>query len=286
MFWKQQNKKENMMEVSLHTLDDLTNLLKYWYCIEVDRWIDSEASKYKIKMLISGRKRNELDKLHTYYKQKVLQLEQTTSKREILNTSLQDYRNIEINLEKYKTQGNYEYFLSLERQLESCRQNQSIIGWFEPLLDANNLSSSIQLIMDFKSFGPHGPKNTLIFDLVILGENLVGVTGFKSTKRVFEKSNFLIDGLKVLKEFDERILEKHKEGKRNLSFNPTRPDWFVYECESEEEAIILNGLNQTLGNETYLKGEQVEFKTEEINIPGIFSYLKVGLPQEIFVLEE
>lgn len=270
-------------------LDDLLTVLRYWYGIEVDHWINSEASKYTTIMRISrfpGRKH--LNKLHRYFEEAVREAEKLQGSRDPLDKedfdgTFGDFLGVEVNLIEAVRGKRKNDVLDVRRLVPACRVHYPVRNWFFFTDERPYYKCDIHLMLAFEPFGGEGGKNAVTLSLKVVDEDLLAVTGFESRWKKFKKFKFLKKGVDLLREIDERIMQKHREGKRPPYFNPAKPDWFLFRCESEEEAVILNGLNHTLGHESFQEGDLVEFKMEEVDFPGLISYLRVGLPQHIFL---
>ncbi len=285
MFFSKRAKiPENAMILKLADLDDLLTVLRYWYGIEVDHWINSEASKYFSVLKVSKFPREKhLKRLFEYFKEAIEEAKRLRNskdpiEKEDLAKTFASFLGAEVEV----LEENGKKYLLVKRLAPSCRVHHSVQNWFFFTDEKPYYKCDIKLSLIFVPFGEEDKKSTVTFDIKIFDEDQITIVGFESNGKKFDDFSFLKKGLNIFREIDLRIAQKHKEGKRPEFFNPLKPDWFLFECESEEEAVILDDINITLGNESIHKGKKVEFKMEEVDIPGLISYLRAGLPHTIY----
>lgn len=290
---KQEPIPDHHKPISLTQLDNLLTVLRYWYGVEVDNWINSEASRYTVIMRIDHFKSSkDLKRLHDYFKEAVKEAESMQGSQDPIDFldfqgTYADFIGVEVNAIKSLKGAKGGDILDIRRLIPACKIHYPVKNWFFFTDEKRYYPCQIKLTLSFEPFGEGGGKNSATIKLRILEDNVLAVTGFESAYRNFDQNfNFLFRGLDTLEEIDNRIAEKYSTGKRDIKASPRSIDWFLFECMSESEAIVLNGINQTLGIESYQKDKLVEFKMEEFDIPGLISYVRAGLPQYIFIPED
>ena len=290
LFWmKKKPVPENHIPITPVELDDILTIMRYWYGIEVDNWINSEASKYEVILQISdfGSSRD-MERLHQYYIEAINQAKQLKGssdphEKEDFDGTFGDFLGVEV--KKISGKNEKDSAVVVNRVIPACRIHYPVKNWFFFTDEKQYNRCDIDFYMKFRPFGEKGEERYIRFELRVLEEDKLAITRFEANKRVMDKNfDFLTFGLKVLNEIDERILEKYRDGKRADWSSLEKENWFFFECLSEEEAKILNGVNESLEIESYQKGKIVEFKMQEHDIPGLISYVRAGLPHQVFAL--
>ncbi|MCE1245903.1 MAG: hypothetical protein LWY06_04600 [Firmicutes bacterium] len=291
LFWKKpkQEPREDSLTVTIEQLDNILTLLRYWYGVEADHWINSEASRYTLVMSISGfRKKGDMRRLHDYFAEAVSEakkLKESDDPIEQLDYigTYGDFLHAQVNVTEAPKGTGKSDILEIRKMVTSCRVHYPINNWFFYTDEKQYHQCDVKVGLIFEAFGEGGQKNGVMLTTKIIGEHYLELMEMESTHKKFGSDiKFLKEGLDVLEEIDNRIAEKYRLGKRPERYSPRTSDWFVFECASEDEALIFQGVNETLGIESFMAGKKVEFKMEEFDIPGLISYLRVGLPHYIF----
>lgn len=280
---------DNHFPVSPVELDNILTIIRYWYGIEVDHWINSEAGKYRVMMRISDfGSQKDFQRLSQYFKESVIEADRLkksgdSEEREDFDGTFADFLGVKV--EERQDESEKDNVLEVSRLVSACRIHYPVKNWFFFTDERQFDRCDIDVILLFKTFGETEKENTVRLKLRILGDDKLAIIGFEANNRVFDNDfSFLSYGLKVLNEIDQRILDKYREGKRDEWSSLQGDNWFYYECANEEEAGILHGVNETLDIMSRLNGKFVEFKMQEHDIPGLLSYVKAGLPHQIFSL--
>jgi hypothetical protein len=290
-FWKKEKKEppENSIPINVEQLDNILTILRYWYGVEVDHWINSEASRYSLVMKISNfRKKGDLRRLHDYFAEAVSEAKKLRESDDPLEQmdyvgTFGDFINAQVSIIEGIKGSDKSDILDIRKMIPACKVHYPVNNWFFFTDEKQYHQCEVRMSIVFEPFGEGGGKNTATIKMRIAGEDRLDIIGFESTHKQFGSDfAFLRQGLDVLEEIDNRIAEKYRLGKRPERFSPRTPDWFVFECLSEDEALIFQGINETLGIESRLYDTKVEFKMEEFDIPGLISYLRAGLPHYIF----
>lgn len=290
LFWmKKKPIPDNHIPVTPVELDNILAIIRYWYGIEVDHWINSEASKYRVMLRISDfASQKDFQRLSQYFSESVneakrLNKSSDTAEREDFDGTFADF--LGVTVEEKQGDDGKEKLLEVSRLVSACRIHYPVKNWFFFTDERQYDRCDIDLFLVFKNFGETEKEHIVRLKLRILEDDKLAVVGFEANNRVFDKDfSFLTYGLKVLNEIDQRILDKYREGKRDEWASLEGENWFFYECESDEEARILHGVNETLDIGSRLNGKFVEFKMQEHDIPGLLSYVKAGLPHQVFSL--
>jgi len=290
IFWKKEEKlPENHIPLTLEELDNLLTVLRYWYGIEVDHWINSEASRYNTIMKMTNfMKKKDCRRLFDYFDEAKKEAGKMRGSEDPIDQSdfdgtFGDFLGINVSIIEGQVEENKAGILEVKRLTGSCKLHYPVKNWFFFTDEKQYYCCKIFLTLSFQSFGERGGWNDATLKLRVIGEDQLAIVGFYSTHKNYDNYfQFLKDGIDILDEVDKRIAKKYATGERPPRFSPRKPDWYLFTCDSEEEAIILNGVNNTLQIESHQKGDKVEFKMEEFDIPGLISYIRAGLPYFIF----
>ncbi|MCD4782415.1 MAG: hypothetical protein K8T10_01155 [Candidatus Eremiobacteraeota bacterium] len=290
VFWKKEEKlPESWVPITLAELDNILTVLRYWYGVEVDHWINSEASRYRTIMRITNfGKKKDCERLFDYFDEAQIEASNLNESTDPLDQSefdgiFGDFLGVEPTILDGHEKEDRAGVLEVTKLVSSCKVHYPVKNWFFFTDEKRYYRCEISITLSFQSFGEEAGWNDATIKLRILGEDRLAIVGFHSTHKDFDNDfHFLKDGINVLDEIDMRIAKKYLTGKRPEKSSPRKPDWFLFACDSEEEAIILNGINNTLEIESCQKGKKVEFKMDEFDIPGLISYVRTGLPHFIF----
>jgi hypothetical protein len=265
------------IQVDFTQIDEILAMLRYWHGIEVDNWIDSEACKYILSVKVTGFLTKKLSlHLHKYFEKIADEYDSGLE-----TTDLSDVRI----LFREDSRGNPgKDVLELSRVIESCRINCPVKDWLQFLTLPAYADCRIIISISFIPFGDENRKNEVILYLRVVNSEKLVITSFESSKGKFDYFGFLKHGMHIYRDIARRIEKKREDGTLVSFMNPDNPSFFRFPCDDEEEAFILNGLNTTIGIESSVNANTVEFKLSSELIPALLSYFWMGLPQSIFIL--
>lgn len=279
---------EHHIPINLDQLDNILTVLRYWYGIEVDRWLNSEASRYTVIMKINNfRKSGDLKRLQEYFLAAVEEARKLEGSKDPLDMmdfhgTFSDFLGVEVNRLEGISGTRGKDTLDVRRLIPACRVHYPLKNWFFFTDEKRYYNCNIRITLAFEPFGTEGSENSATLKLKPLGEEALAITGFETVVKNFDHNfGFLMDGVKALEGFDRQLSEQHKSDSRPV-LSPLESGWFTLKCRDENEAMILNGVNRNLDIPSHFNGSMVKFKVEEIDIPGLVSYVRAGISHYIF----
>jgi hypothetical protein len=286
IWWKSQKQNiKNEIVIDTDDLDKLLVILRCWYGIEVDNWINSEASRYANVLRITNfPDRREAVRLHQSFHKTIRK-----AKSGGISAASQDDSDFDraiAGFVKNVVKGRSQELLEIRRKAPSCREHYPLGKWLFFIDEGACRKCKIEVILEFEPFGSKSIWNVLTLELQNAGGGRLYLLGFHTLKKRFEGLDFLIDGLEIFKKLDKQAEGKDEEIPPWETYSRLDNGWFKYSCENEEEAMLLNGLNRTLGLNSDCYGTFVKFQAEEKNIPVLISYLRTGLHQNIYTYVE
>lgn len=276
---------ENSVHLGTEALDDLAALMRLWYGIEVDHWIGSEASNYSVVLQVD-------DLPDTVRASELKQFFVEELQADIAKSTTGDSeckpKAGRLCVEYIENAGSCKCrdVVELKQTAASCSEHVPIQPWLAFTEDRAYGNCDVYLVVRFRSFGEEEIKNALKFKLYIVEPYHLALVGFENMQRKFDDFSFIEEGLLLFRKIETMIKEKHEEGDLKMYFSYLPDNRYLIPCVNEEEAMILDGINKTLGLESYYNKNFVKFQMEEMEIAGLLSYLRWGLPNNIFVRHE
>jgi hypothetical protein len=287
MIWWKPKKRElqNDIIIDPDDLDKLLIIFRCWYGIEVDNWINSEASRYTNVLRITNfPDRKEAVRLHLAFHKNIRKAKSGAKSAETPGNS--DFEKAIAGFVKNVVQGRSQEVLEIRRKAPSCREHYPLGKWLFFLDDNAYRKCKLEVILEFEPFGSQSVWNVLTLELRSAGGGRLGLAGFHTLKKRFQDLDFLIDGLLIFKQLEKQAAGQDEEISRWETYSRLDSGWFKYSCKNEDEAMVLDGLNKTLGLDSKCHGTFVKFQADEKDIPALVSYLRTGLPQNIFTYIE
>lgn len=269
------------IHLGTRALDDLLALLRAWYGIEADHWIDSEASSYRVILRICGfgskaQARKLADEFESTQSRFGPIKEPPSGEVTPLSVQLTD------GVEKPEKNG----VLVIMQGGATCRAGFSIQNWFYFTEMWQYENCLMDLSVHFRSFGGGQVKNRIRMTLKPVEPYHLAITSFGNENRMFVDYTFLRDGIEIFREVARMIEEKQLMGDVKKYFTLLPQDWILYPCSSEEDALLLSGICKNLGIECYFVEKFLKLRISQNLLPGLISYFISGLPQPVFETEE
>jgi hypothetical protein len=286
IWWKPKNKiPENEIVIDHDDLDKLLVILRCWYGIEVDSWINSEASRYANVLRITNFSgRSEAIRLHLLFHKAIRKTKpgQPGGKP----SDVLDFKRAVAGFVKNVVKGRSQELLEIRRKAPSCKEHYPLAKWLFFLDESAYRNCRFEVILEFEPFGSKSIWNVLTLELRSAGSGNLLLKGFHTLKKRFEDLDFLVNGLEIFKQLKKQAADEDEDIKFRETYSRLDAGWFKFTCKNEDEAMVLDGLNKTLGLNSSCYGTFVKFQAEENDIPALISYLRAGLPHNIFTYIE
>ncbi len=263
-------------------VEDLVAMLTYWYGIEADRWINSEASSYQVTMRVY----NFFDEWarSDFAREFPRGIEEYRREMNIqpLDGEERDFTRTHLEERTHSPGGDSSGSAGISRRAFTCRVHMPLAHWL--YFTGNNRWQDciIDFLVEYRSFGNREPENRIRVDFMMADPYNLAITGFANNNNRFVDYWFLQEGLLVFREIEEMIREKHREGDLKKYFTYLPDNWIMYPCETPEDAMILEGICQGLKLPARSQENFVKFQLDSVDLPGLISYFRWGLPQGIF----
>lgn len=263
-------------------LNDLLALLRGWYGIEADRWIDSEASGYRVVLRIKNFSSGELaEKLADRFRETVAAFNEKTEEsiqseqsRAISDLSAE----LRPGTEKDETNG----VLIVMRGGTAVKDSFSIQNWFYFTEMWQYENCRMDLTLQFRPLGEDIVTNRIRMTLKAVEPYHLAITSFGNNNRMFVDYSFLEEAVEIYRAVSLMIREKEEMGDFRKYFTLLPQGWILYPCSSDEDALLLSGLCKNLGLECYFADNFLKLKIDRHLLPGLISYFISGLPRLIF----
>ena len=215
-------------------VEDLITMLAYWYGIEVDRWINSEASSYQVNMRVynfadtwarSDFAREFPEGIEKYRKDNEIGL---------LDGEERDFTLTHLEERKKSPGGDSNGSVAVNRKAFTCRVHMPVAHWLYFTGSSRWQDLIVDFLVNFRSFGSREPENKLRVDFMTADPYNLAITGFANNNRRFVDYRFIQEGLLVFREIEQMLLEKNREGDLKKYFTYLPDNWIMYPCKTPE----------------------------------------------------